>query len=77
MGLILLFHNSFGQCYNLEGQALTFHADGQNSDSTYSTIYVLTDYQGNILSTSSDTSFGLQPKGLYKIFGVIMLLNLA
>ncbi|HLO53296.1 MAG TPA: SdrD B-like domain-containing protein [Saprospiraceae bacterium] len=70
IGLIFMLNNSFGQCYTQESQALTFHASEQNSDSTYSTIYVLADYQGNILSTSSDTSFGLQAKGLYKIYGV-------
>jgi SdrD B-like domain len=70
IGLIFLLNNSYGQCYRMEGQALTFHADGQNSDSTYTTIYVLTDYQGTILSTSSDTTFGVQPRGLYNIYGV-------
>lgn len=70
IGLIFMLNNSFGQCYKLEGQALTFQVEEQNTDSSYSTIYVLADYQGNILSTSSDTSFGLQPKGLYKIYGI-------
>lgn len=65
-----MLNYSFGQCYKLESQALTFHASVQNTDTTYTTIYVLTDYQGNILSTSSDTSFGLVSKGLYKIYGL-------
>jgi SdrD B-like domain len=70
LGFILILNSSFGQCYRIEGQELTFSAAGQNSNSAYSTTYVLTDYQGTIKSISSAKSFGLQPKGLYKIYGV-------
>lgn len=67
---IFIINDSYGQCYRFDGQELTFNALGQNSDSTYSTTYILTDYQGIILDTSGVQSFGIKSKGLYKIYGV-------
>ncbi|MEZ4910141.1 MAG: SdrD B-like domain-containing protein [Saprospiraceae bacterium] len=64
-----------GQCQNLAGEPITFVASGQNVSGDYTTVYVLSDYQGNIIEISSQTSFGAKPEGLYKIYGVNYLTN--
>jgi hypothetical protein len=70
LGMLFILYSGFGQCYRTTREPLTFQASEQNLDSRYTTIFVLTDYMGTILSITSDTTFGVQPKGLYKIYGV-------
>lgn len=60
----------YSQCYTTVGNNLTFSVSGQNTNTSYSTLYLLTDYNGNILATSTTNSFPADNAGLFKVFGL-------
>ena len=67
---ILILPIAFSQCYSTVGNTLTFTTSGQNTNSNYSTLYLLTDYSGNILASSTTNSFPANNAGLFKIYGL-------
>lgn len=70
VGIILMYYGSYGQCYRVEGEELTFHASLGTTETGWRTQYLLTDHQGIILDTTSLQTFGTKPKGWYSIYSI-------
>lgn len=69
--LLLMISVGFVQsqsCDYIVGR-VQFSSSGQNSSDLYTTIYILTDGEGQILAISSKTEFNIFTKGLYFIYG--------
>lgn len=70
VGIVLMYCGSYGQCYKVEGEELTFHASSGSIGIDWRTQYLLTDHRGIILDTTSLQTFGKKPKGWYKIYSI-------
>lgn len=63
-------HQLYAQCMSIAGEPFQFNASEYNETQEYSNLYVLTDYTGKIIQTSSEAEFVIAERGLYKIYGI-------
>ncbi|MCZ2102536.1 MAG: T9SS type A sorting domain-containing protein [Chitinophagales bacterium] len=63
-------HQLSAQCVATAGEPFHFSAEEYNDSEEYTNLYILTDYVGTILQTSTNTEFTVAQKGLYHLFAV-------